>query len=64
MKKEDVEEYKDKKVRVVLNNKFTYNCEITSISESAIKIKDMYNNLLTIDLSFIAMICPIGGKNA
>lgn len=64
MKKEDIEEYKDKKVRVVLNNGFTYNCNILSISESACKIKDMYDNTLTISFDFISMISPIGGKNA
>lgn len=45
IKKEDIKDFLNKKIRLVLENKYTYVGEILSYTEDYLKLKDKYDKI-------------------
>jgi len=63
MKKEDVLCYAEKRIKILLKNRFVYNCMIEEFLEDSIKIRDKFGNLVLISLEDIAVITEFNGGN-
>lgn len=56
MKKEDIDKYLNKKVKLTLKNGYIYTCNITKISDTAFDIVDINKEKLTISIEAIDII--------
>lgn len=63
MKKEDVLCYKGKPIKIILKNGFIYTCKIIEFLDDCIKVRDKYENLVTISLDNISMIIERSRKD-
>ena len=63
MKIEELKCYDNKKIKILLVNKFIYTCVIEQFFEDSILVRDKFGNSVLIVLSEIAMISELGGRS-
>ena len=56
MEKKDLVNLEGKKIKVVLNNNFFYECKILSIGTDYIKIRDKYDKIVFITIQEIKLL--------
>jgi len=56
MKKDEVKDYLNQKVYILLKNNFNYTCQITDIGEDSFSGIDKYGNRITILFDMIALL--------
>jgi hypothetical protein len=56
MKKEDIEKFRGKNIKIILKNQFIYNCKIQEINDDSVGILDKFNNLVFINYDMIGAI--------
>ena len=59
MREEEIKKYKDKYIKILLRNNFTYSGRIISISEESLNLIDKYKNNVTISLEDISIIMEV-----
>ena len=62
MKYENVKKYKDKKVLILLKNKFRYSGTITTVNEDSIVLNDKYGQDVLIDILDISVLSEFFGE--
>lgn len=61
---EFLKRYENKSVRLILRNNFVYSYISFKISEDClIQFKDKYGEIITIEPSYISVVCEIKGEN-
>lgn len=60
MKKEQIEMYKNKKVKIFLKSSRTYTGTITEIDNDSISMIDKFNNPVTLSLDTLSEIILVG----
>lgn len=59
MKKEDVESYQGKRIKIFLKTTFVYTGLIIELTDSSVKIKDKYDSDVIISLDDISVITEV-----
>jgi hypothetical protein len=53
MKYDDIKKFKDKRVRIILNNGFCYTCKIEFLNEDSVHIIDKFDKKHVFNIDFI-----------
>lgn len=61
LKKEEIQKYLNKNVRILLKGSFTYHGYIISVDDTSITINDKFHEKVTIDLHDISTIGEYNG---